>query len=689
MEEWLSGGILSALYLLLRIMLCGFWFGIQPGMHCLERSARMVLFGLLLNLLPALLLGMLGIWYPVVDVLVWLLISLVTACCFIKKQTIHIIPASLPALFLPCVVALFAVLLPAPSEWLAGGWDPGLYQTSAVEIARNHGTQPFERKLFRALSPVDRRMLARDENGFYEVMPGIPIDLQDGRLHHYFFPLTPVYGAWLYRIGGLELLVRSSVIAAFLGAILFGGLAFLLFGSVWSAAVSLGFLMLSPMWWYHQGVPTSELLQLFLLIGIMIEYLRARKTLSGNWLLLLLAFGLTVNRFSAPPFIAILLFFAGIGDAWSGKGQKFSQRWLAVGFGCIIGMLWIVGFYPLTIFRLEEKDAALSIVVWTFVVIYLGAGVCFRFIPKAWAHPIRKVLLIVMLLLGVGSVMMAIPACYNRIMHALSSIPLLFSSMHRYTRLIAYHGIFFWGLVVVGLVITFAQQNRGKTQFLPFVLSGLLAICFLLLVHPGIAPFYPWTLRRYIVYMIPLLALSQSIVMLWACKDWHISRGMRAGKVLVIVFGVLAIMQGGRFSHEAIAASDYDGILDFLDQVESELQPDDIVIADDARWATPLLLVSGYNAFDGGIIWQNRDSEARKVQIEAILYAGEKLGKRVIWMTSTDEGMDLYDQDWITSNMRQIGNNIDFTYPTVIHSSGATVYLSRENEQTFRFWTFR
>jgi hypothetical protein len=690
-EQSTGGLLLPVIYVFLRLALCGIWFGHRDGLHVLARSSRILLYGLLLNLLPSVALCALGLWTPVADIAVWLSVSLLAAgwswwrrgCC-----CPHLVQLQAAVLIMP--VLLLSVFMPMRSEWLAGGWDPGLYLTSAVQIARESGTRPFAHNVYREMDQEQRRLLSREENGYHEVMPGLPITIADGELHHYFFPLTPVWGALLYRLGGLGLLVRAATIAAFLAIIPLAALLSLLFGSVWAVLIGLVFLFVSPMWWYHQGVPTSEFLQMCILWGGVVEYLHVRRLRISPWGLGLLAFAFTVNRFSDPPLACVMLFFAGIGEAWFGKRDGFGGMWLSVCAGLTAGILWILVFYPMTIVRLQDKDAALSIVVAASVVVALGGLLIYRLAPSHWLHFMRKPLGLGCGLAGFGTLALSVPAVNARAMLLFEPVPTIFWCLRRYIQLVAYHGVFFWLLAIFGLVVLYLLQPSGKTGrgSLVIVVTGLLAVVALLLLHPGIAPFYPWALRRYIVFLLPVLVFAQCAAVFWALREWGGHWWLRGVKMSILLLAVGALYQGGRVSRNAIRASDYSGMRVFLEQLESVLIPTDIIVADDARWSTPLFLVLGLDVVDGSIIWQKKNADEKHACVDAIMAVGSRVGRRVVWLTSTDAGVDIYGEALGSRRAEKIFDPVVFSYPTVIHSSHATVYANRQNQRTFRFFAW-
>ena len=161
---------------------------------------------------------------------------------------------------------------------------------------------------------------------------------------------------------------------------------------------------------------------------------------------------------------------------------------------------------------------------------------------------------------------------------------------------------------------------------------------------------------------------------------------MRAVKGLVVVLALCAVFKGGEISYDAFRAADYSGMITLLQRFESVLAPDDIVVADDPRWGTPLLSVLGLDVINGRAIWKKPDGEEKRASAKAILEVGARMGRRVVWVTSTGDGLTIYGEGLGGRLGQEIGDAISFVYPTVIHSPRATVYVNRENQKTFRFW---
>ncbi|MEM7391839.1 MAG: hypothetical protein AAF492_05775, partial [Verrucomicrobiota bacterium] len=162
-------------------------------------------------------------------------------------------------------IVLIALLLPQRGEWIAGGWDPGVYINQGVAFERN-GAFDIPDDFFEHPDFEKSQMLFSDVvNKRWERYPGFIANNHVDGLRFEFFRLTPSMNAVLVRSGGLRLLHRGNTIFAILTVM---ALVVWLRESgrhpwAWLAGV---FLVFQPIWLYHSHTPTTEMLQLLILL---------------------------------------------------------------------------------------------------------------------------------------------------------------------------------------------------------------------------------------------------------------------------------------------------------------------------------------------------------------------------------------------------------------------------------------
>lgn len=315
----------TGVLLALRIGLAGeAWLPAPPedGKHArgsavFGRAGRVVVAGVLVNLLGGMLLAQAGWWTPLWDWIAWGALL----CLGVWRNGWRNGPAARlkPGLLELGLLALTIVpilVMPPRSEWLAGGWDPGLYQNNAIAIAARDGLGPATDTVYADMSAAERELFSRSSGSYHEVLPGVPMRLRDGALPLFFFHLTPICGAWFYRLGGVPMVNRLPTIVSMLGVwvvlALFRRLGF----RGWQLCAGAVLWGLAPMWWYQQAIPTSEPLYILLMCGGVLFYLDAvtqQRALPVG--AVLCAFAATVNHFNVAVVGCVLLFVAACAEA--------------------------------------------------------------------------------------------------------------------------------------------------------------------------------------------------------------------------------------------------------------------------------------------------------------------------------------------------------------------------------------
>jgi hypothetical protein len=662
----------------------------------LECAGVAAVVGIVLNLLPALFLSALDVWTPLADWAVWsmaMALGLVLSGGRVGKQGAGkgFVRSGAGLIIVVGLAVAVAVALPQRSEWLAGGWDPGIYQNNAISIAQHNGIGPLSDTLYAELTVRERTVLSSEEGAYREVFPGVPIRLEDGALPRYFFHLTSVCGAWMYRLGGMDLLTRMPMVLAFLGllpvAALLGSLG--LQGSArWVGLVAW---CIAPLWWYHQAIPTSEMLQLFLLCGGVLLYLQAvdqqRAMLYFAGLVL---FAGTVNRFDYPVFAGVLLMVAAWAESRAGIPGR--ERRIAVCLAALaVGILWNLATAQVTIFRLQEKDHVLWVVLGPFLLTALaGLVLANRPFPSALNGRIDRILgfmgmagaSVLVLLIGVLSAE-PIREIWFRLAH---DVPLLGEMSLRFFRLLGVHGSWWFLAVAIGALLLACPRgvsgsetvNMSRNRVALFGL-GLGVILLALLLHGGIAPIYPWALRRYFFYLMPFATVTIAFLAAIILAEW--GKRYRLWPVAGCLVLCLAAVDGVRHSWEAARVSDFLGMSAVVEDLDRYLQPGDVLVADDPKWGTPLLLARGRNVLNGKLFWESRSTEYREEFLSVLSSIHDQEGRRVVWLTSTSMATDIYRVEF--GDMAPLLEGMEFHYPTVIHSSRADRFAQRMNTVVF------
>ena len=167
-----------------------------------------------------------------------------------------------------CGLALLSLVLSIPpSEFLLGGWDPGVYVHTAAVLARDGGLLQ-EAPDLAVLDADSRALIGRQGQDAWEPFLGMRM-LPDGRLSPQFYHLYPVLMALLWPFGGVKAALLANPLLNALSILLVYLWACRWVRPRWALAAAL-LLALNPAQIWLAGFSTAELLaQCLLLIGLM------------------------------------------------------------------------------------------------------------------------------------------------------------------------------------------------------------------------------------------------------------------------------------------------------------------------------------------------------------------------------------------------------------------------------------
>ncbi len=680
---------LVALLVAVRIVVPGWlWTGpsgdrsgsTPPPADWLTIAGRAIALGLVLNLLPALCVAQYGAWTRVVDWVLWCLVVLAGLVRSRGRFTRRYAAGAGYAIVWVALVTGVILARPPRSEWFAGGWDPGLYQNEAAAIARADGFVPRTDSVYARLTAEERPLFG------YQVFPAVPVDRQRGAIGFYFFPLTPMCGAWMVRLGGLDLLSRMNQVLALVGLPVVAALAGLLGLAGWRRVAVVAAWLVSPLWWYHQAIPTSEMLHLVLLVGAMVFYLEAERNgrrYPVGAALLLMAGG--INHFGFPPLAAMMLVVSAMAESVAQRPGRVG-RLLTCMAALACGLAWDLMFSPATIQMLEVKDGVLPLVLLPFG-IFLVMGYAFS---RRGVHPRLVVSAVTLvrwgaMVVGVLLIGLSVGLSFSSIEPALLRItgrlPLVGEWVLRFSRFIPFHRSAWFVLLGVGTLFLVHDRSAGmsRVRVVATALAGVVALLFL---NPGIAPIYPWAFRRYIVFLLPLMAVVAGAGLTLPVRMLRMPAW--AGRLLGVLLMTALCLVGGKASRRAARVGDYVGLREVLSVLNGKIPPGAMVVADDPGTGTPLLLLYGRDVFEGSRLWKSGDPEyqARYVAVLRRLQAG----RRILWLTSTDHGMNLYPA--LVGSVSPWMEPVTGVYRTVIHSPNADEFATREHARQFQLFVW-
>ena len=188
-------------------------------------------------------------------------------------------------------------------------------------------------------------------------------------------------------------------------------------------------------------------------------------------------------------------------------------------------------------------------------------------------------------------------------MRGAGAVPLLGVWLARFERFLFFHGAAWFLLLGVG-TIRLALDTAPDTRRLRVLAIALGGVVLLLFLHPGIAPLYPWAFRRSVVFLLPLMALVLGYGLTVSAPEWR--RHPQVGWVTTLLLVTALFVVGIRASRSAAEVGDYVGFRETLATLNRSVRDGDLVVADDPRAATPLLLMYGRDVLDGSRLWKSR-----------------------------------------------------------------------------------
>lgn len=674
--------VAGAILIAIRIFGAGWWWTGTKSSGVM-RVVRALLMGIMLNLAPLLILAPAGWWTPMLDWCSWGV--LVFAGMFFawrrgacsRSSALEFVRAVGAMILLNVVIALW----PVRSEWLAGGWDPGIYQNNAIAIANRNGIQAQRDSIYARMTTEERITLSRGSDGYREIFPSVPVRIEDGSIPLYSFHLTPMLGAWLHRIGGMDFLLRMPVFLAFWMLPVMAALFHQAGWRGWRSGVVVAAVMLSPLWWYHQAIPTAEMLYLLLLSGGLWRYLEARAKSSAYPVAAGLALFLaTINHFNVPV-VAGLLFFVMM--LFLRPGDRVVRGLLFCFASIGLGIVYDFVFAAITLERLQEKDQVIGWVLGPFIFLFAMAMVM-AWMPRsgraqAWLDRSLRIAGFLAGVMVAGAVLLlAVSMIHAHWFGRVTNLPVIGAWAHRFSRIQLFVGMA--GVLWSGWGLLILYRRAIDTSSVLMTALGVVFLSFL--VNPGIAEIYPWGFRRYLPALITLVAGAQAMVVISFLEG--LSRRSRLLNVLMAL--LLIVATGSSLMHVAQArqTGDYAGMSKVMREISLALEDRDVLVADDPAWGTPLFLGHGHSVVNGKLLWSSDDAGHRGRFLAALDRLEREDARRTVWLTSTGDGMKIYPDTKAQYKLARAFDVYDFR--TVIHSGRGSHFATRQESRTFRLY---
>jgi hypothetical protein len=640
-------------------------------------GARTMLVGALVSALVVFALGQAELYRPMVEATLLAIICLagvLPALLYRRREFGRFLKTTAPFVGLVLCGTATILALPERSEWMLGGWDPGVYVSEGIALERTGSFYPEDPLLFEQLDDEERAVFTRGDVRRTERFPGVVVDAKRQRLSYEFFRMHPAMIALFYRCGGVNAALRGNTILAMFVLLVFGALLLEQSGPA-HAIFALLVLMAQPLWLYHTHVPVSEMLHLLLMVGIGLLLPHRHRDVASRVCFALLMLGLMLNRFSFLPFGSILI----VCMAWLDTNRK-PRGWVWLERGLQWGALALGAW-------LDCWASPASIQGWSanaIPVIVAVVGGCFLL-----GVTLDSVASIDRVRLWLSS-----PPRWTRIMvgwlcagtliglYCLGRWGEQTKESDNLYRLLPYLG----GVVVcfagLGLfLLTYRKQTVRRT--LGVFLLFLFSMTCIVLIKKWTKDFYPWATRRYLASTVPLIAIvaGYPIVCAWNARGRSLFNRVAA----LILLGVL-LGTGAKHSWHAWSRAETHGVQRVLDAIAARIDDGDIVVVDTPTWGMPLKMIYGKEILNGKHMWRRKDAAQMQVGLDALKRLHDD-GRRIRFLTTTRTvGMDIYpvDVEPVTLDWQSEESVLE----EINHSSRADDFEVREKRNVFRLFTW-
>ena len=554
------------------------------------------------------------------------------------------------------VAALFLVLQPV-SEWLAGGWDPGVNMNQGVYIG-NHGFDRTPLPVFENMAKLDAPPFVNTVFGRDEAFPGVPIN-NDGAFSFYFYPVTPLWIAFLYWLGGLFAAFRAmSILGLMSAALLFYGLRSFGWPKLKAGAAAF-MLLIQPIVIYHMHTPCSEMMELMLVTALMVVI--AKQKIAWLFPLILLA---CLNRpgFILPAGVLVLLLSFSDQNRISRRPRLLAMIYVAAGLICSLIYYHTVGAESVIkisrAFMLLELGAV-TFLVLSFIIYFIRRlKIAEKIGLSLWSTVVGVALPFVIFIISV-------------IMNPRGISESLSVGAH----LMEYTGWPLSLLATVGLVAWLIRIVKAKKiSLFDLVIILSMAAFALPAGYKHAADLYPWATKRFLS-SLPLLVALCSVDILWRVAKKGIKWRILATVLLVVVIGGNA-----KSMLYAWTRVEYQGLRKVVSQLADQIEKDDLVVADHFLWATPLALSFDRQALNGERLWADSSLEQRSATYD-FLRSWHNSGHRVLLLTSTEAATAIFPSEFRSD--RAICSPINYSYQTISHHKNSKSFSIKQKHAEF------
>jgi hypothetical protein len=404
----------------------------------------------------------------------------------------------------------FAVLLYwPPSEYILGGWDPGVYLASGSSILKYHSIN-FLDPLLESLSRQERKIFISQGFGIYEFFPGLRVmKFRESLIGPQFFHMYPTLLSLVFSIGNIQTCLAVNPVIGCVSILVIYALCRVSTESFWIPLFGAILLMANPVQIWMARFQNSEMLsQLSFLLGFLCLFCAHSNHVEGNkkWLFTTyiasaLCFWISLLTRYDHLLVALPLFSIGlISIAW--KKTPLMVRHAR----CIWTIILSTGilhtfihqkaiayrYYPLS--NIFEMGAI--VIVLASIIATLGIHFFFIQIEKIW----KRFNIYLRWAAVLGVIFTAVYAAFIRPHQMLLGWERL-----NFVNLNSFVTILVMLLALLGISVSLLKSKRFEEGV--FIIIGLF-VTTIIVRNKFIDPFYLWGARRFVPVIFPFFFIS-------------------------------------------------------------------------------------------------------------------------------------------------------------------------------------
>jgi hypothetical protein len=529
------------------------------------------------------------------------------------------------------------------SEYILGGWDPGVYLASGVSIVKN-GVINFADGLLQKLNSEERNLFLSRGFGLYEFYPGFRLlNPPDGSiLSPQFVHMYPALLAWTFSLFGIKFCFSLNSALA-LGSVIAVYVLSRCMVERKAALLAAAFLALNPLQIWMARFQNSEILtQLCFVLGFAFLFLGSKTFSSQNrvwsyfthilsgvcfWICLL-------ARYDSIVSIAIILSLGILNIAWIAFSSPAAGPRLAWAFTLFLGLFhafiheaFIASLYaPLG--RLIKPFLILTIV--SSLILGLGIFLFKNKLEKLSAYHSR--------LRWAACVIFLASLFYAIFIRARD-----FSLGYDRLNILHLAVMASWPVMLFALLAIIYSLFKIRTfPEMAFLAAGL-AISIAVVHRKYIDPFYLWAGRRFIPVVFPFLMIlaAKGIERFGGLFKNSNTKPLRvfdsSTLFYVFIFSVFLLTTQPQRS-ELTGYRDYQGITETFESMAKKIPEADLIITQERGIAEVLHLIYGLPA----LYLRNADDNKMN-QLKEILIRRLKSGSKVLILTQNKSPYERFE----------------------------------------------